>query len=171
MGRRHQARCPGCAADRALILADKGSYEAARAEINRVLSAGRGGASAHYARAAVAFEEGRVDAAENDADPRSNWTPTSPQRRCPKGAYPGRAWQHVGRAHSLRQGAGRRLGFFRRPHHARRGEKSGCRRSADRSKISATATLPEVVLEKKGPIDCKVFLPATGSVVTAKCSE
>ena len=53
---------------RALILADKGSYEAARTEINRVLSAGRGGASAHYARAAVAFEEGRVDAAEDDAD-------------------------------------------------------------------------------------------------------
>ena len=53
---------------RALILADKGSYDAARAEINRVLSEGRGAASAHYARAAVAFTEGRIDAAEDDAD-------------------------------------------------------------------------------------------------------
>ena len=29
----------------------------------------------------------------------------------------------------------------------------------------------EVSLPKKGPLDCKVFLPATGTVVTAKCNE
>ena len=29
----------------------------------------------------------------------------------------------------------------------------------------------EVTLKKKGPLDCKVFLPATGTVVTAKCNE
>ena len=29
----------------------------------------------------------------------------------------------------------------------------------------------EVTFKKKGPLDCKVFLPATGTVVTAKCNE
>ncbi len=39
--------------------------------------------------------------------------------------------------------------------------------TADRRK----ADVAEVKLEKPRPLDCKVFLPATGSVVTSKCSE
>jgi len=39
------------------------------------------------------------------------------------------------------------------------------------AKVNRDGDVAEVVLEKKGPLDCKVFLPATGSVVTAKCSE
>ncbi len=29
----------------------------------------------------------------------------------------------------------------------------------------------DVSFKKRGPLDCKVFLPATGSVVTAKCNQ
>jgi Flp pilus assembly protein TadD len=38
-------------------------------------------------------------------------------------------------------------------------------------KSVAKADVAEVNLDKPRPLDCKVFLPATGSVVTAKCSE
>ena len=157
---------------RALILADQGSYEAARAEINRVLSGGRGGASAHYARAAVAFEEGRIDAAEDDVDHALDLD------------------GNFAAAHMLK---GRIL--------EERGEKSAARTRFDKALATASDSfdgrttrrvakqrlavlgtsgnasdkrnddVADVSFKKRGPLDCKVFLPATGSVVTAKCNQ
>ena len=43
--------------------------------------------------------------------------------------------------------------------------------SPAKNKAEREDDVAEVSIKKKGPLDCKVFLPATGSVVTAKCNE
>jgi tetratricopeptide (TPR) repeat protein len=155
---------------RALIFADKGSYNAARAEINRVQSAGRGGASAHYARAAVAFAEGRVDAAEDDADRALELDGDFAAAHMLKG----RILEERGNTSAARTRFDKALGaasdsFDGRT--TRRVAKERLSALGGPVKDKRDRDVAEVVLEKKGPIDCKVFLPATGSVVTAKCSE
>ena len=156
---------------RALILADKGSYEAARTEINRVLSEGRGGASAHYARAAVAFEEGRIDAAEDDADRALELDGDFAAAHMLKG----RILEERGNKSAARARFDKALGAAsdsfdgRTTRRVAKERLSALGGAGQRGKRDGDVA--EVVLEKKGPLDCKVFLPATGSVVTAKCSE
>jgi hypothetical protein len=48
---------------------------------------------------------------------------------------------------------------------------SGEQAKSARKKPAGKADVAEVKLDKPRPLDCKVFLPATGSVVSAKCSE
>lgn len=52
----------------ALIVADTGDSTAARSEINKVIAEGDSNAGAYYARAAVAYQEDRPDAAETDLE-------------------------------------------------------------------------------------------------------
>ena len=166
-----KADAPNIPLMRALILADKGSYEAARTEINRVLSGGRGTASAHYARAAVAFKEGRIDAAEDDADRALELEVEFAAAHMLKG----RILEERGKSRPPARASTRRWEpprILRWPHDAARGERAAVRTRRRRPRVEKRdGDVAEVVLEKKGPLDCKVFLPATGSVVTAKCSE
>jgi tetratricopeptide (TPR) repeat protein len=165
---------------RALIFADQGSFEDARGEINRVLSRGRETAAAHYARASVAFAEGRVEAAEKDVDRaldlRADFTAAHMLR--------GRILEERGETKAARQSFEKALDgevdsfdgrAARRLAKARLGNKdkadSGEPEKSASKKPAANADVAEVKLEKSRPLDCKVFLPATGSVVTAKCSE
>jgi tetratricopeptide (TPR) repeat protein len=59
---------PQVALLRALIQSAKGDASEARAAINKVISEGKNDASGYYARAAVAFDEQRLDAALADLD-------------------------------------------------------------------------------------------------------
>jgi len=165
-----KADAPNVPLMRALILADKGSYEAARAEINRVLAAGRGDASAHYARAAVALEEGRIDAAEDDADRALELDADFAAAHMLKG----RILEERGNKSAARVRFDKALGaasdsFDGRT--TRRVAKERLSALGGPVKGKRDGDVAEVVLERKGPLDCKVFLPATGSVVTAKCNE
>jgi tetratricopeptide (TPR) repeat protein len=165
---------------RALILADQGSFESARSEINRVLSRGSETAAAHYARASVAFAEGRVEAAEKDVDRALDLRADFAAAHLLKG----RILEERGEASAARQRFEKALAdttdsfdgrATRRLAKARltigdRGDSGKPEKSA-RKKSVAKADVAEVNLDKPRPLDCKVFLPATGSVVTAKCSE
>ena len=165
---------------RALILADQGSFEGARSEINRVLSRGSETAAAHYARASVAFAEGRVEAAEKDVDRALDLRADFAAAHMLKG----RILEERGEASAARQRFEKALAdptdsfdgrAARRVAKARltdgdRADSSKPEKPA-RKKSAAKADVAEVILDKPRPLDCKVFLPATGSVVTAKCSE
>src|SRR6185436_8333745 len=50
----------------ALILSDEGDFDAARGLINKVIAEGNNDSTGFYARASVAFKEGRLDAARDD---------------------------------------------------------------------------------------------------------
>lgn len=171
---------------RALILADQGSYESARREINRVLAEGRDDAAAHYARAAVAFAEGRLDAAEEDVD-------RALKLRAEFGAahmLKGRILEERGEkaaarkrfekaldkvvdsfdGRTVRRVAGERLAALdvKSTKAATNAKRAG--NTKPRGK-NVAQVVPQKEKDKQRPLDCKVFLPATGSVVSAKCSE
>jgi tetratricopeptide (TPR) repeat protein len=157
---------------RALVLADQGSYEAARAEINRVLSGGRGGASAHYARAAVAFEEGRIDAAEDDVDHALDLDGDFAAAHMLKGRIlEGRGEKSAARSRFDKALANAADSFDGRT--TRRVAKQRLSALGTSGKVSDKRNddVADVVVKKSRPLDCKVFLPATGSVVTAKCNQ
>jgi tetratricopeptide (TPR) repeat protein len=165
---------------RALILADQGSFESARSEINRVLSRGKETAAAHYARASVAFAEGRVEAAEKDTDKALDLRPGFAAAHTLKG----RILAERGETKAARQSFEKALDGEVDSFDGRAARKLAKANLGDRGKIDgdeteksarkkpeAKADVAEVNLEKPRKLDCKVFLPATGSVVTAKCSE
>jgi tetratricopeptide (TPR) repeat protein len=165
---------------RGLVLADKGSYAAAREEINGVLSEGRGGASALYARAAVAFEEGRLEAAEEDADRALELDGDFAAAHMLKG----RILEERGDAAAARARFNKALNGAADSFDGRTTRRIAKQRTAvgapakdkvavkanDKAKPKRDDDLAEVQLPRK-PLDCKVFLPATGTVVTAKCNE
>jgi hypothetical protein len=122
----------------------------------------------------VAFAEGRVDAAEADVERalklRADFAAahmlkgrileedgdrTGARARFDK-ALAGAADSFDGR--TTRRIARQRLSVL-----GSSGSKTG--------KVKGKSEIAEVSLEKPRALDCKVFLPATGSVVTAKCSE
>ncbi len=157
---------------RALVLADKGNHEAARTEINRVLSEGRGGASAHYARGAVAFDEGRIDAADDDAERALELDGDFAAAHMLKGRILEERGDKAAARARFDKALGAALDSFdgrttRRVAKQRLAILGGSGRATDKHDDDVA----EVSFKKKGPLDCKVFLPATGSVVTAKCSE
>lgn len=159
---------------RALVLADEGSYAEAREDINRVLSDGKDDAAAHYARASVAFAEGRVAAAQADVDRALKLRADFAAAHMLKG----RILEEDG------DRAGARLRFEKALSGAADSFDGRTTRRLARQRLSALGSsgkekgkgkrkseIAEVSLEKPRALDCKVFLPATGSVVTAKCSE
>lgn len=155
---------------RALIHADQGAGASARDEINQVLSRGGSDAIASYARGAVAFGEGRLADAEEDVD---------------------RALAKQAEFFAARVLKGRIL--------EQRGDRNGARASYEKAlsgpqdsfdgfamrrvangRLVALGTpvaakhnenVAEAKVDNTTPLDCKVFLPATGSVITAKCSQ
>lgn len=177
---------------RALILADKGSYDAARAEINKVISGGRGDAAANYARAAIAFDEQRFDAAEADLDRalelRANFAAAH--------ALMGRILEERGDKAAAKVRYDKALAapadFFdgRTAHRVARerlavvaAKSDAGKDAADKDFISKSDAIEsdsditvkdtdDVALNRpERPIDCRVFLPASGVTVSAKCSE
>ncbi len=156
---------------RGLILADQGSYEAARGEINRVLAKGGDDAAAHYARASVAFTEGRTVAAESDVDRALELRAEFAAAHMLKG----RILEERGDKAGARKRFERALAATTESFDARATRQVAKERVAplrEPAKGKPKADVANVSLEKKpGLLDCKVFLPATGSVVTAKCSE
>ncbi|MBZ0210013.1 MAG: tetratricopeptide repeat protein [Hyphomicrobium sp.] len=164
---------------RALILADQGSYESARAEINRVLAEGRDDAAAHYARAAVAFAEGRIDAAEEDADRALKLHADFAAAHMLKG----RILEERGDKTAARKRFDRALAAATDSFDGRTTRRVANERLAVLGKLgndgkpgkekrdNLAAVRAEPKAEQRRPLDCKVFLPATGSVVSAKCSE
>jgi tetratricopeptide (TPR) repeat protein len=157
---------------RALVFADKGQYATAREQINRVLSEGRGGASARYARAAVAFEEGRIEAAEEDADRALELDGDFAAAHMLKGRIlEERGDKTAARTRFNKALSGAADSFDGRTTRriAKQRTETGRRSTDDKDKRDDDVA--EVTFKKKGPLDCKVFLPATGTVVTAKCNE
>ena len=157
---------------RALVLADKGSYAAAREQINRILAEGRGGASARYARAAVAFEEGRLEAAEEDADRALELDGDFAAAHMLKGRIlEERGDNAAARARFNKALSGAADSFDGRTTRRIAKQRTASPGSPAKNKTKRDEDVAEVSFQKKGPLDCKVFLPATGSVVTAKCNE
>jgi tetratricopeptide (TPR) repeat protein len=157
---------------RALVLADKGSYAEAREQINRVLSQGRGGASARYARAAVAFEEGRIEAAEEDADRALEFDGDFAAAHMLKGRIlEERGDNAAARTRFNKALSGAADSFDGRTTRRIAKERTASVRGPAKEIAKHDDDVAEVTIKKKGPLDCKVFLPATGSVVTAKCNE
>lgn len=185
---------------RALILADKGSYDAARAEINEVISGGRGDAAANYARAAVAFDEKRFDAAEADLDRalelRANFAAAHAlmgrilEERGDKAAAKVRYDKALAAppdffdSRTARQVARERLALVGGKSDA--SQNAADKGSDDKETISKsdaiegdsdlaakdTADVADAALPRpERPIDCRVFLPASGVTVSSKCSE
>jgi len=157
---------------RALVLADKGSYADAREQINRVLSEGRGGASARYARAAVAFEEGRLEAAEEDADRALELDGDFAAAHMLKGRIlEERGDNTAARTRFDKALSGAADSFDGRTTRRIAKQRTASGGSSTKDKAKRDEDVAEVTFKKKGPLDCKVFLPATGTVVTAKCNE
>ncbi len=154
---------------RALILADQGDDAGAGVQISQAPSKGREEALISYTRAAVAFRAGRIAEADADVDRAIALRGDLAAARTLKGRIleargePAAARTSYAKAlvavqdsfdgFAARRLANERLAVLGRPAPAKGGR-----------------DVAEVKLETR-PLDCKVFLPATGSVVTAKCSE
>jgi tetratricopeptide (TPR) repeat protein len=150
---------------RAMIRAEQGAYDEARDDINRILSKGRDDAVAQYARAAVAFREGRMAAAEADVDSAIAKRGEFLSARVLKA----RIQDDRGERDAARAGYEKALNGPSDSfdgYHMRRFAKERLSKLGKRGDNVA-----EAKVENRRPLDCKVFLPATGSVVTAKCSE
>ncbi len=156
---------------RALILSEQGDYGQARAEIDKAVAQPSEAALVHYARASVDFAEGRVAEAETAVDRAISLRPELRSARVLKGRIlEGRGARAEARTSYEKALAGGYDSFDSR---------AATKVAKDRL---AALGVPEAV-KKRGPavaeaklepprkVDCKVFLPATGSVVTAKCGE
>lgn len=155
---------------RALMRADEGAFEAARQEINRVLAKGGEDAAAHYARAAVAFQEGRVTAAESDVDRALTLKPGFAAARVLKGRIIEERGDDAAAQASYEEVLGGAPdGFDGRAMRRLAGERLAVlgKAKADKRGKDVADAQPDT----RRPLDCKVFLPATGSIVSAKCSE
>ncbi len=158
---------------RALVLADKGSYEAgARADQPRPCRKGAA-APRHITRAAaVAFEEGRIEAAEEDADRALELDGDFAAAHMLKGRIlEERGDNSAARARFDKALSGASESFDGRTTRRVAKERVASGGGAAKDKTKNDDDVAEVTIKKKGPLDCKVFLPSTGSVVTAKCNE
>jgi len=154
---------------RAMIRAEQGDTTHARAHINAVLAKGRDDALAHYARADVAFREGRTDASEADVDRAL----VLQKDFAAALALKGRIYEKRGDMASARVSYEKALASSRDGFDARVMRRLAGQRLASLDGAQApdrNSKLAQAKLDTR-PLDCKVFLPATGSVVTAKCSE
>ncbi|MFA5900765.1 MAG: tetratricopeptide repeat protein [Hyphomicrobium sp.] len=155
---------------RAMLLADQGDYQSARGEINRLLARGRDDAIGHYARAAVAFREGRTLAAEADVDRaialRSEFASARTLKARLQEERGDREGARVNYQKALSVAPDSFDGLSSRLLARERLAVIGDVPQKERAKNLAAATI-----DASRPADCKVFLPSTGSVVTAKCNE
>lgn len=149
---------------RALIMADKGNYAGARAEINKVISSGRDTAGAYYARAAVAFEEKRLDAASEDVA----------RALSQRNAFPA-AYALQGRILEARGDIAGAKDRYRKVLElpVDKIEARLARKVADARLKALGASAADVALNqrKPEPVGCKRFLPATGTIINMDCDK
>ena len=148
---------------RALVMADTGDFAGARSDINRVISSGSDTAGGYYARAAVAFEEKRFDAASDDVE-------RALERRA---AFPA-AHTLQGRILEARGDTAGAKAHYRKAIdtpvdniEARNARKL----AQDRLKALGGATADVALNQKKLGAGCKRFLPATGTIINMDCAE
>jgi tetratricopeptide (TPR) repeat protein len=149
---------------RALITAGNGDYEEARSEINNVISSGRDTASAYYVRAAVAFEEKRLDAAAEDVD----------RALTLRDAFPA-ALTLQGRILEARGDTAEAKARYRKALQSpvENIEARNARKIADERLKALGVETPDVALNQRAsePVGCKRFLPATGTIINMDCDE
>jgi Tfp pilus assembly protein PilF len=148
---------------RALVMADKGDDAQARAEINKAISEGRHAATAYYARAAVAFEENRLDAASDDVA----------KALARHDAFPA-AYVLEGR---IQEAKGNRSAATTRYRDALKlpvdGMEARAARSFAQGRLKALGETADVALNQRAPevVGCKRFLPATGTIINTTCDK
>jgi len=152
---------------RALLLADGGDYHGASDEVESVQ--GESDAAAQYVRAAIAFGEGRgQDAAvhvQRALELRSDFSAAHTLK--------GRILEARGEAAAARKHFEQALAAGGASFDAAASRRTA-RDRLDALGKNAGMHGTEVAAAPPGTarqLDCKVFLPATGSVITAKCSE
>jgi tetratricopeptide (TPR) repeat protein len=154
---------------RALILADRGDIAEARDEINDVITEGNAIPEAFYVRAEIAFAENRLEAARTDVDKAIKRAPTLVAAHALKGRILDARGDAVGAEKAYRKA--RQLpvdGFEVRP--ARRLARAGLNAKAAKAKRSKSGA--DVALNASaGKVECKRFLPATGTIITADCDD
>ncbi len=154
---------------RALIFSEQGKHAEARAQIDGAVVKDEEEAWAHYARAAISFRDGQAADAEIEVDralgKRSDFSAAN--------ALKGQILDQRGEKDKARSSYEKALADTIDSFDGR-----AARRVVDAQlgvrKQNVAAKLGRDVAESRvevRPVDCKVFLPATGSVVTSKCGE
>jgi tetratricopeptide (TPR) repeat protein len=153
---------------RALINADKGDYAAARAEINKVISAGHDRAAAYYARATVAYREQRLDAATADLDRTLALSESFPAAHTLMGRILETRGDTAGAKARYRKAAGLPPGSL----DARSAQKTARERlQALGGTVAGTDSADIALVQPSKEVGCKRFLPATGTIISANCDD
>lgn len=149
---------------RALIFSDQGRYRDAREEINKVIAEGRVDGPAYYVRAEVAFAENRTAAARADVDKALERQASLVGAHTLKGRILEARGDRPGAIAAYRKALDLPVdGFEVRP----------ARRTA-RARLTTleSGKRPDVALNDNAhKVGCKRFLPATGTIISADCSE
>lgn len=164
---------------RALLQADDGDYADARAEINRVLAKDSDNADALYARASVAFKQGRVATAEEDVDRALELRKDFAAAHGLKGQIleehgeksAARERFEKARDKAVDSFDGRTTRRTAKERLAALGGKTKPEKTAKSKKPRGDDVAEAVPAKASRKLDCKVFMPATGMVITAKCNE
>jgi len=164
-----KSREPKIALMRALLLADAGDYRGAGEEIVSAPDTGEDDAAAEFVRAAIALGEGRAAKAEAQVDRALSLREDFSAAH----ALKGRILEARGEAAAAREAYERALaaggGGFDAPAARRTAREriDALDKNGDKRRTDVAAAPPGTARQ----LDCKVFLPATGSVITATCSE
>jgi len=160
---------------RALMRAEAGDYAQANADIDGVVAKGEEKADVEYARAAVAFYEGWTSDAESAVDRalalRAGFTSAR--------ALKARILEARGDVRGASEGYAQALDDPPDAFDSRMMRRTARERLASlgnpppvaSEEVKPSPAVAEASVEREQPLDCRVFLPATGSVVSAKCSE
>jgi tetratricopeptide (TPR) repeat protein len=171
----------------ALVLADEGDFLSARAKVDQSMAQGREEMLAYYTRAAIAFREGQMADAEADVDRALKMKPDFAAAQILKGrileargdvgaarasydkALDGKTDFFDGRA--TRGIAKERLAALGPVAEVPKVTVEVPKRAKTVAQAKKDVAEAKIELPAERQLDCKVFLPATGTVVTAKCSE
>jgi tetratricopeptide (TPR) repeat protein len=154
---------------RALVMSDKGDSAGAREEINKVISEGHGGYAAYYARAAVAFDETRLDAASDDLDKALKLRKSFAAADVLMGRVLEARGDKEGAKARYQQALDTPLNFLEvRTAQATARERLDALASPDVA-LNVHSEPPVPKVSRK--IDCKRFLPATGTIISYECSK
>lgn len=148
---------------RALVMADEGDYVGARSEVNKVISSGRDAAGAYYVRAAVAFGEKRLDAAEEDVERALARRDTFPAAH----ALQGRIQEARGDTAGAKARYRKAIALPVENIEARNARKV----ANERLEALGVATADVALSQPKLEVGCKRFLPATGTIINMDCDK
>ncbi len=163
----HVGRVAGGVADTREAI-DRGDVAEARDEINDVITEGNGIPEAFYVRAEIAFAENRLDAARTDVDKAIKRAPKLVAAHALKGRILDARGDAAGAKEAYRKARDLPVdGFEVRP--ARRLATAGLSTAAASSKPAKTSHV--ALNASTGKVECKRFLPATGTIITADCDD